>query len=107
MLYPLSYRGAGRAFYVNRRGRCIDAARAWVAATGIGIRMTPMSASRLPSPPHDPDPGADRSPAGRRRWKTLLASLGLVILGAALALGFAAYFSPGLLLNIENLRLCF
>ncbi len=48
---------------------------------------------------------SDRDPVRRR--EVLLSAIGIAVLAAILLMGFAAYFSPGLLLGIENLRLCF
>lgn len=38
--------------------------------------------------------------------KRVAVALGLILLGAALALGFVAYRQPELLLQVTNLRYC-
>lgn len=65
--------------------------------------------ARMSDDPSRRDPESDPvDPAGAlRRRNALLSTLGLLVVVALLAFGFGAYFSPGLMLGIENLRLCF
>ena len=50
-------------------------------------------------------PQAPRPPLASRAWRWLWAA-GLLAMGAALGLAFAAYGGADLLLNISNLRYC-
>ena len=69
--------------------------------------MAAMDPSRSPLPPRELDAAADLSAVSHGRREKLVSMFGLVVVAAILVLGFAAYFSPGLMLGIENLRLCF